>query len=216
MRRYLTPALLLANLVLAGFLAWLWVTPQGQLRDVRWTPPAPIKPVLTDSIVVSWSADLGSFLAALDRPLFSSTRRPPPPKPEPAAVAAVIADTLADVRILGLYSTGAQGGGGAIVRAEGKVRRVKPGDSLGGWTVKEVRPGELVMARGSEARSLDVKRGPDVVADTPTASAGPGGPGQNPNNMAPQQLLQRQAQEANDSTARVNAMRARAGLPPLP
>jgi hypothetical protein len=209
MRRYLIPSLLVANAALAAGLAWLWVTPQGELRSVRWTPPAAIKPVLTDSAAPPWTADLGSFMAALDRPLFSATRKPPA---KPEAAAAVVADTLNDVRVLGLYSTGTVGG--AIVRAEGKIRRVRPGDTLGGWTIKEVRPAELVLARGDDQRTLDIKRGPDLGPDTPgtatpTASApsAPGGTGD---------LNQRRQQEANDSTARVNALRARAGLPPLP
>lgn len=209
MRRSLIPVLIIANLALAAGLAWQWVTPQGQLRGVRWVSPAPIKPVLTDSVLPDWSADLGSFMASLDRPLFSATRKPPP-KPEEAV--AVLADTLGDVRVLGLYSTGGSSGG-AIVRAEGKVRRVRPGESLGGWTVKEVRPLGLLLARGDEQRTLDIKRGPDLGPDVP---AGPGGaPSAFPSGTGGE-LLKRQQQEAYDSTARVNAMRARAGMPPLP
>lgn len=203
MRRYLVAFLLAANLALAAGLAWLWVTPEGELRSVRWTPPAPIKPALAGPDSPPWSADLGSFMAALDRPLFSSTRKPPA---KAEAAVAVPADTLNDVRILGLYS-GASGGG-AIVRSEGKVRRVRPGDSLGGWTIKDVRAAELVLARGDETRSLEVKRGPDLGPDTPSASSGSGSGGTD--------LVQRKQQEAGDSTNRVNALRARAGLPPLP
>ncbi|MDB5944740.1 MAG: hypothetical protein JWQ13_4306 [Ramlibacter sp.] len=211
MRRYLIPLFVAANIALAGVLAWLWVTPQGQVRNVRWTPPAPLRPVLNDSELPSWSVDLGSFVAALDRPLFAATRRPPP-KPEEAP--AVVADTLGDVRILGLYSTGGTSGGG-IVRAEGKIRRVRQGDVLGGWTIKEVRPHELLLARGNEERTLDVKRGPDLAADVPGApgagAAGPAGstpPGGDPG--------VRRQQEADASKAAVNAMRARAGMAPLP
>ena len=207
MRRFLIPSLLGVNVALVAGLAWLWFTPQGTLREVRWTPPAPIKPVLTDAAAPVWSADLGSFMAALDRPLFAATRKPPA-KPEPPV--AVVADTLNEVRVLGLYSNGTDGG--AIVRAEGKVRRVRPGDTLGGWTIKEVRPAELVLARGDEQRALDVKRGPDLAADSPgaaSADSGAGGSaGPDPN--------QRRQREANESTARVNALRARAGMPPLP
>ncbi len=210
MRRYLVPLLIAMNLALAAFLAWQWLTPQGELRGVRWVPPAPIKPVLTDSVLPSWSADLGSFMASLDRPLFSVTRKPPV-KPEEAA--AVVADTLGDVRVLGLYSSGGNSGG-AIVRAEGKVRRLRQGDSLGGWTIKEVRPLELVLARGDELRTLDVKRGPDLGADVP---GGPGaGSGSPAAGSSGGDLTERRAREANDSTARVNAMRARAGMPALP
>lgn len=209
MRRYLIPALILANVALAGGLAWRWVTPDGQLRDVRWIPPAPIKPVLTDSVFPPWSADLGSFMAALDRPLFSATRKPPQ---KPAEAAAVVVDTLDSVRVLGLYSSGGTSGG-AIVRSEGKVLRLKLGDTLSGWTVKEVRPRELVMARGADQRTLDVKMGPDLAADVPGT---PGGGAAAGNQNAPTTAQRRVEQEAAASTAAVNALRARAGMPPLP
>lgn len=209
MRRYLIPALILANVALAGGLAWRWVTPQGQLRDVRWIPPAPIKPVLTDSVVPPWSADLGSFMAALDRPLFSPTRKPPP---KAAEAAPVVVDALETLRVLGLYSSGTSGG--ALVRSEGKVVRLKQGDTLGGWTVKEVRPLELVLARGTEQRTFDVKRGPDLAADVP-ATAG-GGAAAGNQNAGPMTAQRRVEQEAAASNAAVNALRARAGMPPIP
>jgi hypothetical protein len=182
------------------------------LRGVRWVPPAPIKPVLTDSVMPQWSADLGSFMAALDRPLFAATRRPPP-KPEEAAAA--VADTLSDVRVLGLYTSGGSSGG-AIVRAEGKVRRVRAGDTLGGWTVKEIRPLELVMARGAEKRSLDVKLGPDLGPDVAAAAGTTPAGNQNSSTTTAQQRMQRAQQDADASTAAVNALRARSGMPPLP
>lgn len=210
MRRYLIPALIVANAALAAGLAWQWLTPEGQLRGVLWTPPAPIKPVLTNPAFPSWSADLGSFMASLDRPLFSATRKPPAKAPEAAPV---VVDVLASVRVLGLYSTGGASGG-AIVRSEGKVVRLKQGDTLGGWTVKEVRPLELVLARGGEQRTLDVKRGPDLAADVPGTPAGGAAPG---NTSAGPMTEQRRVElEAANSKAAVNAFRARAGMPLIP
>ena len=210
MRRYLIPALILANVALAGGLAWQWITPAGQVRNVRWIPPAPIKPVLGDSVLPPWSADLGSFMAALDRPLFSATRKPPP---KPAEAPPVVVDTLATVRVLGLYSTGGTSGG-AIVRSEGKVVRLKQGDTLGGWTVKEVRPVGLVLARGAEQRTLDVKRGPDLAADVPGTPGGGAAAGSQ--NSAPMNEQRRVEVEAANSKAAINALRARAGMPLIP
>lgn len=222
MRQFLLPLLLGLDLALAGVLAWQWVTPQGELKSVRWSPPAPIKPDLSDAALPSWSADAGNFIASLDRPLFSSTRKPPaPPKAEAESAPAVVADTLADVRILGLYASGGTGGG-AIVRSEGKVQRIRHGDSLAGWTVKEIRKNVLVMARGGEVRALEIKRGPDVAPEPATAAAG--GPaasaptagtsgGASPTSA---RYTDRRQQEADASRAAVNAMRARAGMPPLP
>ena len=210
MRRYLIPALILTNMALAGGLAWQWITPAGQVRNVRWIPPAPIKPVLGDSVFPPWSADRGSVMAALDRPLFSATRKPPP---KPAEAPPVVVDTLASVRVLGLYSTGGTSGG-AIVRSEGKVVRLKQGDTLGGWTVKEVRPVGLVLARGAEQRTLDVKRGPDLAADVPaTPGGGAAATSQNSGVVNPQQQAQR---DADNSKAAVNAIRARLGMPLIP
>ena len=210
MRRFLIPFLLVANLALAGGLVWQWVTPQGEWRNVRWTPPAPIKPVLTDSAFPAWSADLGSFVASLDKPLFSATRKPPAKAAEAPPVAV---DTLASVRVLGLYSSDGASGG-AIVRSEGKVVRLKQGDTLGGWTVKEVRPLELVLARGGEKRTLDVKRGPDLAADVPaTPGGGPAVGKQNTGALTSQQQIER---DAENSKASVNAIRARLGMPLIP
>ena len=210
MRRYVIPGLVAVNIVFAGLLAWQWLTPQGQLRNVRWTAPAALAPVLTDAVLPSWSADLGSFMAALDRPLFSSTRKPPAKPEEPPPV---VVDTLASVRVLGLYSTGGTSGG-AVVRSEGRVVRLKQGDMLGGWTVKEVRPLELVLARGAEQRRLDVKMGPDLAADVPGKPGGGAAAG-NPNAGA-MTAQQRVEMEAANSKAAVNAVRARAGMPPVP
>lgn len=209
MRRYLIPTLILAILALAGGLAWRWITPEGQVRNVRWIPPAPIKPVLTDSVFPPWSADLGNFMSALDRPLFSATRKPPA---KPAEAPPVVVDTLANVRVLGLYSTDGKSGG-AMVRSEGRVVRLKQGDTLGGWILKEVRPRELVMARGAEQRTLDVKMGPDVGADVPGAPGGAAGGKQNAGPMTEQRRVEI---DAANSKAAVNAMRARAGMPPIP
>lgn len=210
MRRFLIPFLLVANLALAGGLAWQWVTPEGELRNVRWTPPAPIKPVLTDSAFPTWSADLGSFVASLDRPVFSATRKPPA---KAAEAPPVVVDTLASVRVLGLYSTDGKSGG-AIVRSEGKVVRLKQGDTLGGWTVKEVRPLELVFARAGEKRTLDVKRGPDLAADVPGAPGGGAGAGSQ--STGPMNAQRRVEQDAENSKAAVNALRARSGMPLIP
>jgi hypothetical protein len=61
-----------------------------------------------------------------------------------------------------------------------------------------------------------VKRGPDLAPDVAgEPGAAPTAPGSS-SISAGADLVKRQQQEAFDSTARVNAMRARSGLPPLP
>ena len=125
----------------------------------------------------------------------------------------VVVDTLASVRVLGLYSTGGTSGG-AVVRSEGRVVRLKQGDMLGGWTVKEVRPLELVLARGAEQRRLDVKMGPDLAADVPgTPGAGAAAGSRSAGPISEQRRVE---MEAANSKAHMNAMRARLGLSQLP
>lgn len=207
MRRFLFPLLLAADLFLGTVLAWQWLTPRGEWRAIWWSAPVPIKPVLSDPVLPGWNADLANFVAALDRPLFSASRRPPPvAKPD----AAPVVDPLADIRVLGLYTSGV-GGGGAIVRTEGVVRRLKHGDSLGAWTVKEIVPAGLVLARGSEQRTVEIKRGPDIALDVP-------GQGVSTNSSSAAVATQRQdvMQQQEETRRLVNAQRARSGRPPLP
>ncbi|MDL2338716.1 MAG: hypothetical protein QFE16_12825, partial [Pseudomonadota bacterium] len=107
MKRYAVHALVVLNLLLAGVLVWLWIDQDGQLRDVRWTPPLAIKPdfsTATHAASIPHRTDMTLVLATLERPLFSPSRRPPPPivaapiAPEPAP------DPLGNVLIQGIYS----------------------------------------------------------------------------------------------------------------
>lgn len=153
MRRGTFAALAALNLALLLALAWLWFTPSGELRNVRWQPPVPIKPALdAGPPLPQWTTDYARFVVTLDRPLFSVTRRPPV-KPQEQPV-----DTLAEVTIVGIYGAGAEASVIARVGPQ-QVRRVKVGEALGGWTLKEVRISEAMLVRGGETRSLPIRRG---------------------------------------------------------
>jgi hypothetical protein len=79
MMRRLPILLLSVNFVLAALLAWLWIAPDGSLRDVHWHPPVAIRPdlgSLSTAVAQQEDSDLSTFMAILDRPLFSSSRRP--------------------------------------------------------------------------------------------------------------------------------------------
>ena len=154
MKRASLAILVAVNLALLLALAWMWVTPQGHLRNVQWQPPAPIKPSLGAAAPLPrWNTDYSRFVVTLDRPLFAATRRPPP-KPQ---VQAQPVDSLAEVSIIGVWGAGAQGG--VIARVGPQTRRVKVGEPLAGWTLKEVQTQGATLTRGNEARSLQIKRG---------------------------------------------------------
>lgn len=218
MRRLAAPLLGVLALGLLGLLAWLWVTPQGQWVGVKWQPPAPIKPSLDGSAALPQTGvDLTRYVATLERPLFVASRRPPPPPP--AASAAVVVDTPPDLRVLGLYGRKGDGAtaGGMVARVDGQVKRLRIGDSVGRWTFKALRPGEAVLALGETEQVYPLRRpAPDEPpAATADNAAVPGDrPAAKPAAANPQ--LQRQIDEARQNLRRVNALRARSGLPPLP
>jgi hypothetical protein len=179
MRRNTTVLLVAVNVLLACLLAWLWIEPQGGLRNVHWQPPAPIKPDLGGSLAAASlgrdDADVARFMAILDRPVFSPTRRPPPP-PKTVAVAAVQADPLAGVHLYGLFS--GSDGGGVIARVDGKTQRVKISETIGDWSLKEIRASEVVFSRGAETRVVPLLQAKQAAgaAALPPAIAAPGAP----------------------------------------
>ena len=217
------PLLGLLVLGLTGLLAWLWLRPDGHGAALRWQPPAPLRPALdAPAALPLQDADLGRYVATLDRPLFVASRRPPPPPP-PASAPAVVVDTPPDLRVLGLYGRRAAGegaagdsSGGMIARVDGQVKRVRIGEAVGRWTLKALRPGEAVLALGDTEQVYPLRRpAPDEPPPATADNARPGSePAARPAAANPQ--VQRQIEEARQNLRRVNALRARAGLPLLP
>lgn len=218
MRRMLLPLLLAGNVALALWLAWLWVTPAGQVKGVQWQQPAPLPPALDgDTPLPETGVDTGRYVAMLERPLFSPSRRMPPP-PQ-AASAPPVVDTPPDIRVLGLYGSSADGAvGGMVARIDGQVKRVKVGDAVGRWTLKALRPGEAVLSMGDSEQVYPLRRAaadePPPAADGTRAPAGAAAP---PARSPQLQAMQEQEKrELRERVRRMNVLRARAGLPPLP
>lgn len=168
----MTTLLVGLDALLVCLLAWLWIDPHGGLRGVQWQPPAAIRPELgtvSPAMAARDDADVARFMVILDRPIFSTTRRPPPPK----ALAATRADPLDAIRLYGLFS--GSGGGGVIVQVEGKTRRVKVSEAIGDWSLKEIRAREVVFARGGETRVVPLVQAKQAAgaAVPPPAFAAP-------------------------------------------
>lgn len=72
--------------------------------------------------------------AALERPIFSPTRRTPPPPPLPPQAAPM--PRPPEAKVLGIVTTG--GKSAALVRISGVERRVQEGDAIDGWTVASI------------------------------------------------------------------------------
>lgn len=183
MRSFALPVLLALDLGLGGVLAALWLDEDFDPKHVTWREPAAVAPS-TDSFKVFQVGALGNdaaqFAAITERPLFWAARRPPPP-PQPEKGPDQEPDPFADIHLFGLIDSGDTGV--AIVRAGGKVRRVKIGESVGEW-VLEGMAGREVRFKGAsgEVRSLQLKyvaqaARPAPAAGTPSASQAESGGG---------------------------------------
>lgn len=173
MRPGTTHWLLGANLALALLLAWLWVTPQGGLRNVHWEAPRPVRPdfgVLAPQSAPLGDADISRYMVILDRPLFSPSRRPPPPPK--AAVRAP--DPLDSIQVIGMF-TGTESAG-ILARVDGRSRRLRVGEALGEWTLREIRAREAVFNRGGESRSVPLLVAKQAATALPPAVAAPAPP----------------------------------------
>ena len=169
-----TQVLVAVNVAVAALLAWLWLGPQGGARATTWVPPAPIRPDLgagTPMLTGFEDADTSRYMAILDRPVFSPSRKPAPVASGPAGAP----DPMQGIHLYGIY--GGSQGGGVIVRVDGRSRRVKVSEALGDWTLQEVRGTQAVFARGAEVRTLALVQARPGAGQSAGASPGIGGPG---------------------------------------
>lgn len=207
--------LLALNAALLGALAWMWFDPQGQLKHARWSAPQALNPDFSDvstQPAEPTATDTVQFIATLERPLFSPTRRPPPPVVAPPAPPVVIPDPFENLQLLGVFSNARMSG--ILARVDGKVQRVKAGESLGSWVLKDVQGRNVTFTKGEETRVVTLVHAREPVA-TPTAEAPAAAPPGVPAPMAnsPADALARTQQELRERLAGRNAMRAKLGLP---
>lgn len=202
-----TRLLLLLSISLAAALAWLWVNGQGQLKNTHWVAPALIALDLrtANSTPVSNSSNDPSLLASiLERPLFAPDRRPPPPPAPPPPP-----DPFANIQLLGIFSGTNTG---ILARIEGKVRRVKVGESVGAWSLKSVKNRDVTFTQGDDTRALRLNYARiDTVNTPPAAPSGAAPPSGSASTASstPQDT-------ARDTLRRRNEIRAARGLPLIP
>lgn len=235
MRPNALTVVLAVNLAAAAGLAWLW----SDADRSRWTEPAALPPSLDDvaTTPVSEPADISHYRETLERPLFASSRKIAPRSAQGADTPEAV-DPLKDVRLLGTYGAGGQGG--VIVVRSGKVERVPVGASIGDWKVTgEDGRGVALTRSNGERRRLELTL--NSTAPTPPAEAGKPSAKTDATEAGPAAVTPRvpdavqpvpaaaakTAPVAGQSDAareklrrdridRVNARRAERGLPPLP
>jgi hypothetical protein len=163
-------ALLLLLLVIGRFLS------SAAVRPVE---PAP------DSLRVAELTKPGAVtsqqsLLVQARPLFWDSRRPLDPLPDAGELAAAQreranaapAAALKQLEVSGILENG--DGSRVIVRIKDEQRRLSLGDDIEGWTLVEVRPGEVVFASGGQRDIRRLTPSPMVAATTPQPADGSG------------------------------------------
>lgn len=126
--------------VLAAVLALLWLAPASVATWRRWRAPAPQPPALNEfeRAALTPREVAGVQQPTLQRPLFSSTRRPPPKEAKAPPPAAAPVYGIAQAQLRGLVDAG--DAGGALVELDDATHFVRVGDTLPGteWRLVEL------------------------------------------------------------------------------
>jgi hypothetical protein len=206
---------------LSVFLAWMWIDPATtSLRSQAWvSPPALVPDLSAPDAATQWmqspASGASAYFAILDRPLFAADRRPAPVATD-IAVAAPAPDALDQVHLYGLFL--GQGTSGAMLRVDGKTRRVMLGEPVGEWALSEIRPQEAVFTRGPDTRVVPLV--PYKVGDKPPPRANSNSSLATPSaappidNSVEAENARREAAKRENIRKR-NVLRASAGLPPV-
>lgn len=207
----LSPTRLLLVLItlLATGLTSLWLDPQGQWRNLVWSPPAALSPDVKPPpalVAVVSGSTAHSYASVLERPLFAPDRRPPPPPAPPAPPPPP--DPLAGLQIYGVLSGEAPG---ILARVEGKMRRIMVKQTVGPWTLSQTDGRTATFSNGDEKREFKMayaQLGPRTPP--PTAARAPGA---NPNPNVNANTIQSQQDQIRETLRRRNEIRAARGLP---
>ncbi len=133
------------------------------------SPPAPIAPASERTLSANplWAIPLAQFPVTRDRPIFSSSRRPPPPAVAPAAgpkVAAVPKPREPDRPQFSLVGTVAgvdEGFGIFLDQSTKAVLRLKVGEEYQGWKLRSVQGRETALEKDQQVVTLVLPQ-PDV------------------------------------------------------
>lgn len=179
MKRHLGVALLALNLLLVLLLVWLWVRPDGGLKNVHWVEPR-AQTLNLDNLVPAMGRptpmDQSQFLAMLDRPVFSPTRRPPPPPPPPPVQAPPPPpDYLSGATLTGAYVSADGTTGGVIIRYQNKDKSLPLRGVLDGWTLSSIAGNRVYFSRDGQTREITLQKaklqgGPESAAQRPSAA----------------------------------------------
>jgi len=100
---------------------------------------------------------LDGLTATRERPLFSPSRRLPPPPPAPmlASVQSIEVKPIdpPSIVLLGIVTEGGQARAVLRTQSSNKVVRARLGDEVGSWTVTQIEPRRLTLSHDDRAVS---------------------------------------------------------------
>jgi general secretion pathway protein N len=101
-----------------------------------------------------WSIPLQSLTATRERPIFSESRRAPPPTSKPVVQASPPAQL--DLALVGAISADNQSIAIFVDSKTKGVIRLKAGESHSGWTLKEVNGRTATLQRGTASTTVSI------------------------------------------------------------
>jgi hypothetical protein len=162
----------------------IWTQPPAQVQTVT-APPAPAPtPERTQSANPLWAIPLTSLSGTRDRPIFSSSRRPPAPAVAPAAVPKVAAVAKPSeperppLSLVGTIAGDDEGFGIFMDQSTRTALRLKVGEDYQGWKLRSVQGREATLEKNQQVVTLALPQ--------PGAGQGQGQQGQGVNvNLPP-------------------------------
>ncbi len=156
-----------------------WTNPAATVVQVTATPPAPVaasERVLSANPL--WAMPLAQFPVTRERPIFSPSRRPPPPAVAPVAVPKVAAvpkprePERPQLTLVGTIANDEVGFGIFLELSTKAVLRLKVGEAFQGWKLRSVQGRETALEKDQEVVTLALPQpgmGQVTGAVTPSA-----------------------------------------------
>ena len=143
-----------------GYLAESSTAPE--IVQVSAPPAQPAASALepTPSANPLWAMPLGQFSATRERPIFSPSRRPPPPAVSPVAIPKTIAvpkpkeAERPQLTLVGTIAGDEEGFGIFVDQTSKAVIRLKVGEEFQGWKLQSVQGRETAMEKDRQVVTL--------------------------------------------------------------
>lgn len=146
-------------------------------------PPAPAAPAAQQALSANplWAMPIAQFPVTRERPIFSPSRRPPPPAVAPVAVAKVVAvpkpkePERPQLTLVGTIASEGEGFGIFLDQSSKAVLRLKIGEEFQGWKLRSVQGRETALEKDQEIVTLVLPR-PGLGTPPPTEARNQAGP----------------------------------------